>query len=328
MKRKVVLARNDYANFINAQNNRTNVYTTVYDFEHFSEKAKIESSVIIDRVFLDFDAHENDLDLAWRDVKVVMQLVHQKDYLHTLFFSGRGFHLFLFGKRTKNMRNVQTFFREIKAYLSSKVGSKNSLDDRVGQTTRLRRIPNTVNMSSSDENGNPYYCIPLTRFVLMCELEDILEIAKEPRLIPFKKEGKNEVLFPDAPPMAAIEGEISVPKTVGKLPMLPCLHNAVMTENPSHMSRAYLVSWYRDLISGYRDLVSGQQKMQTLELVVEELERVFADSDSVWLDWDKNETRKHARFTVFNNYNTPHCDKLISEGYCVGKCWRFPDADN
>ena len=36
-----------------------------------------------------------------------------------------------------------------------------TLDDSVGQSTRLRRVPNTVNMSSSDENGNPYYCIPL-----------------------------------------------------------------------------------------------------------------------------------------------------------------------
>ena len=119
-----------------------------------------------------------------------------------------------------------------------------------------------------------------------------------------------------------------MPNTVGKLPMLPCLHNAVMTENPSHMSRAYLVSWYRDLISGYRDLTTGAEKMKTLDLVVDELERVFSDSDSVWLDWDKLETKKHSRFTVFNNYNTPHCDKLISEGYCVGKCWRFPDASN
>ncbi len=328
MKRKVVLARNDYANFINAQNNRTNVYTTVYDFEHFSEKAKVESSVIIDRIFLDFDAHEDELDLAWRDVKKVMELVITKDYQHTLFFSGRGFHLFLFGERTNNMRNVQTFFREIKEYLKAKVGSKITLDDRVGQKTRLRRVPNTVNMSSADENGNPYYCVPLTVDDLSLSLEEILSIAKKPRHIPFKKGGKNEVVFPDAPPIEAIGGEISVPDTVGKLPMLPCLHNAVMTENPSHMSRAYLVSWYRDLLSGYRDLSSGQEKMKVLELVVEELERVFAESDSVWLDWDKNETRKHARFTVFNNYNTPHCDKLISDGYCVGKCWRYHDASN
>tara|TARA_R110002072_G_scaffold45239_1_gene125905 strand:- start:4332 stop:5306 length:975 start_codon:yes stop_codon:yes gene_type:complete len=323
MKRKIVRTRNEYADFINAQNNRTNVYTTVYDFEHFSEKAKVESSVIIDRIFLDFDAHEDNIDTAWRDVKQVMELIVNRNYLHTLFFSGRGFHLFLFGKPSETMRSVQVLFREIKEYLISKVGKSNTLDERVGQTTRLRRIPNTVNMSSSNSNGKPYYCIPLTVDDLSLDIEEILVLAETPRYIPFKKGGEIEVEFPQAPPMKALEGEIGVPKTVGKLPMLPCLHNAVMTENPSHMSRAYLVSWYRDLISGYRDLSSGQEKLKTLELIVEELERVFAESDSIWLDWDKNETRKHARFTVFNNYNTPHCDKLISDGYCVGKCWRY-----
>ena len=328
MRRKVVLARNEYADFINAQNNKTNVYTTVYDFEHFSEKAKVESSVIIDRVFLDFDAHTDNLDTAWRDVKQVMELIINRDYQHTLFFSGRGFHLFVFGEIADNMRNVQTFFREIKQYLISKVGKNITLDDRVGQTTRLRRVPNTVNMSSADNKGNPLYCIPLTVDDLSLNLESILALASSPRHIPFKKGGKNRVVFPNAPPLEAIGGEVSVPNTVGNLPMLPCLHNAVMTENPSHMSRAYLVSWYRDLISGYRDLTTTAEKTKTLELVIEELERVFAESDSIWLDWDKNETRKHARFTVFNNYNTPHCDKLISEGYCVGKCWRFPDANN
>tara|TARA_R110001599_G_scaffold85151_1_gene228874 strand:+ start:3097 stop:4071 length:975 start_codon:yes stop_codon:yes gene_type:complete len=323
MKRKIVRTRNEYADFINAQNNRTNVYTTVYDFEHFSEKAKVESSVIIDRIFLDFDAHEDNIDTAWRDVKQVMELIVNRNYLHTLFFSGRGFHLFLFGKPSETMRSVQVLFREIKEYLISKVGKSNTLDERVGQTTRLRRIPNTVNMSSSNSSGKPYYCIPLTVDDLSLDIEKILVLAETPRYIPFKKGGEIEVEFPQAPPMKALEGEIGVPKTVGKLPMLPCLHNAVMTENPSHMSRAYLVSWYRDLISGYRDLSSGQEKLKTLELIVEELERVFAESDSIWLDWDKNETRKHARFTVFNNYNTPHCDKLISDGYCVGKCWRY-----
>ena len=61
----------------------------------------VEDSVIIDRIFLDFDAHEDDLDKAWRDVKAVMELVISNDYKHTLFFSGRGFHLFLFGKEQK-----------------------------------------------------------------------------------------------------------------------------------------------------------------------------------------------------------------------------------
>ena len=40
--------------------------------------------------------------------------------------------------------------REVYDKCVEKVGIENTLDDRVGQPTRLRRVPNTVNMSSSD----------------------------------------------------------------------------------------------------------------------------------------------------------------------------------
>ena len=113
MKRKVVLSRNDYAEFVNAQNNRTNVYTTVYDFEHFSERAKIDSSVILDRIFLDFDAHGEKIEKAYRDVKVVMELVLEQEFEYTLFFSGRGFHVFIFGEPAEDMRSIEFFFGEI-----------------------------------------------------------------------------------------------------------------------------------------------------------------------------------------------------------------------
>ena len=324
-KRKIVLTRNKYVEFINAQNNRTNVYTTVYDFEHFSETAQIDSSVIRDRVFLDFDAHDDNLDIAWRDVKEVMNLIIENNYEHTLFFSGRGFHMFVFGEVTEDTRNIQSFFREIKEYLISKVGKVITLDDRVGQITRLRRVPNTVNMSSSDENNNPYYCIPLIEEDLSKPLSSILALASKPRLIPFRKGGKIKVKFPDAPPIEEVGGEVSVPEYTGKLPLLPCLHNAVMTENPSHMSRAYLVAWYRDLLTGRRNLVTREDKEKVLELIVKEIKNLVENNEGIWLDWNENETRKHARFTVFGNYKTPFCKTvLIPEGYCVGKCWRYP----
>lgn len=322
MKRKKMENKSEYIDFVKSHNNKTNVYTTVYDFEEFSEKMPIESSVIIDRIFLDFDAHEDELPMAWRDVKVMMSYVTLNDWQHTLFFSGRGFHLFIFGEVAETMRDVQTFFRQIKEVLDSEVG-ENTLDERVGQTSRLRRVPNTVNMSSSDGRGNARYCIPLTVDDLDLSVEDILSLAKKPRNIPFKKGGTKLVSFPKAPPIEAMEGEVSVPDSVGSIPMLPCLHNAVMVENPTHTARAYLVSWYRDLLSGYADLQTIEEKNKVLDLVVDELERVFADSETVWLDWDKHETRKHSKFTVFNNYNTPHCDTLITNGFCVGKCWRY-----
>ena len=328
MRRKIVLSKNDYISFVKAQNNRTNVYTTVYDFEHFSETAKIESSVILNRIFLDFDGHDGDLNNAYRDIKIIMDWVMLEDIKHTLFFSGRGFHLFLDGKETESIRNIQAYFKTVKDMLIAKVGKDITLDDRVGQTTRLRRIPNTVNMSSADNNGNPLFCIPLFYDDLSLHLNDLIALASKPRGIPFRKVGNNLVEFPEQPPIEAVEGEISVPFYEGKLPLLPCLHNSVMSENPSHMARAYLVSWYRDLLTQRTNLSSTEQKNKVLDMIVSEIESVFGEKENVWLDWDKNETRKHARFTVHGNYNTPSCDKLISEGYCIGKCWRFPDVNN
>ena len=142
----------------------------------------------------------------------------------------------------------------------SKVGEDITLDDRVGQTTRLRRVPNTVNMSSSDNEGNPYFCIPLVEEDLSNDVSHILSLASSMRLIPFRKGGKKRVKFPDAPPIEEVGGEVSVPKHTGKLPILPCLHNAIMVENPSHMARAYLVSWYRDLLTLRRKLTTGTEK--------------------------------------------------------------------
>ena len=137
--KKKMTTKNDYINFVKSHNNKTNVYTTVYDFEYFTETMPVEDSVIIDRIFLDFDAHEDDLDKAWRDVKAVMELVISNDYKHTLFFSGRGFHLFLFGKRAKDMRDVQALFKQIKSYLVMKVGKDNTLDERVGQKNKTEK---------------------------------------------------------------------------------------------------------------------------------------------------------------------------------------------
>ena len=142
-------------------------------------------------------------------------------------------------------------------------------------------------MSSSDNEGNPYYCIPLTKSDLSFNLEHILSLASEPRHLPFQMGGNNMVVFPKAPPIETVGGEISVPKYTGKLPILPCLHSAIMTENPSHMARAYLVSWYRDLLTGRQPINSLKEKQEVLDLIVAEIKQLVESNDEIWLDWDE-----------------------------------------
>ena len=88
----------------------------------------------------------------------------------------------------------------MKEVLKQVFSGKNTLDDRVGQPTRLRRVPNTVNMSSSDKEGNPYYCIPLIKEDLSFNLEHILELATKPRLLPFQMGGNKEGSFSKSTP--------------------------------------------------------------------------------------------------------------------------------
>ena len=326
MKRKIVRTKSEYVEFIKTQNNRTNVYTTVYDFSLFAETAKVESSVILDRVFFDFDAHESNIGEALEDLKIVLGYVRK--YQHTIFFSGRGFHLFVFGENAESIRGIQAFFREVKNHLALHhyANAPLTLDERVGQTTRLRRVPNTVNLASDNGKGIPYYCIPIFKEDIELGIEHILETAMSPRLIPRRLAGGDLISWPDMPPIELVGDEVKPVNVEGRLPILPCLYNAIMVENPSHMARVYLVSWYRDLLTQRQDLSTKENKEKVLNTIVNEIEKLVQSSDEVWLDWDKETTRKHARFTVFGNYNSPNCkSKLIPEGYCVGKCWRYPD---
>ena len=100
-----------------------------------------------------------------------------------------------------------------------------------------------------------------------------------------------------------------------------------MVENPTHQARYYLVSWYRTLLADNKKCYDAEQNSYILNTIVDEIKKI-AEHEKVWLDWDEEVTRYHAWYTVNNGggYMAPTCDKLISEGYCVGKCWRFPEV--
>ena len=89
MKRIIVKNKKQFQRFVASHNGKANVYTTVYDFEEFSETAKVDSSVILNRIFFDFDAHEDELAEAWEDTKCMISFL--KDANYNLFFSGRDF---------------------------------------------------------------------------------------------------------------------------------------------------------------------------------------------------------------------------------------------
>ena len=317
LRRQIINSREEFKTFLERFNNKMNCYTSVYDYRRFGDNQAIVPSVILDRLFLDFDSHGKPLDLSLQDTKLVVNYLIEKNYEFEIYFSGNGFHVFVYGGISDNIRDIQQFF-----YKLYPIASNGTLDKSGVQTRRLRRVPNTVNMNTNDF----LYCIPLKREDLTT-VSNIIALAKEPSFSPPIRYGNSKVAWPKAPSISVAPIEISTVKRVGKLPILPCLNNSIMVENPTHEARYYLVSWFRTLLADNKKCYDADKNAQIMDMIIDEIKKI-ASHDNVWLDWDEETTRYHSWYTVNNDggYMAPTCEKLISEGYCVGKCWRFPEV--
>jgi hypothetical protein len=312
MKRKIVKNKQEYLDWVNAYNGRMNCYTTVYDFEVFGENTKIDNSVILDRMFLDFDAHDEPLVNAYYDFVGVCTKYPEENIKFRPYFSGQGFHIIVYGELADDIRSIQRYY--------SRLATDYDTLDRTGiQTNRLRRVPNTENMKVGR------FCIPVN-IESEPSLDDILSLTDGIVADDFVY-GSNLVRWPEVEPISMSSVEIDVPDSIGRLPILPCLHNAITVENPSHYARVYLTQWYRDLLSIGQREISLEAQNQIIAKIMEEF-REIANVDGVWLDWDESKTRGHVEYIVSRGYNAPGCRSvLIPQGYCIGKCWRYNDED-
>ena len=322
--RVVVKTKEEYNEFIKMYNGKMNVFTSVYDYEYFTLNRGLEYSIILDRIFLDFDAHgdEGSLPDLYQEVVKMHNWLVDKDYKHSIAFSGRGFHMFVYGEVTGSIRRIKAFFdicRDV-------VNGSEYLDTVVINTSRLRRIQNTYHL------GAGRFCIPITLKDLHLGINHILSLTKSPRTIRAPTYGKGLVVWPDIKSMEAVEIEIDSVESPGNLPILPCLKNAVMVENPNHRARVLLVQWYNEILSEMAVLehgldckpreVVGNVLTTIKKEIVSEI-KTIADNEDTWIDYDSSKTKNHVDFIVRNRYMAPSCNTLINEGLCVGKCWRY-----
>ena len=314
MKRQIVKSEEEFRKWVSSYNGIMNCYTTVYDFADFTDNAKVDSSVILDKMFLDFDAHGEPLENAYEDFLGVHHYFVEQNIKHDTIFSGKGFHIIAYGEVADDIRCIQEYYTDL---------AKNypTLDRTGIQTNRLRRIPNTMNLST--EEGLYCYHInpePFGKF-MPNRIKTYLTYSRATNID--SPTGDKLIRWPKVKPVSVSETLIDVPEALGRIPILPCLQNAITVENPSHMARVYLVQWYRDLLSlGVRDVCSDQQE-EIVNSIMSELE-YLASKENMWLDWDEKVTKKHVEWIVSKGYHAPSCNgSLIPQGYCVGKCWRY-----
>lgn len=307
--RRVMHSKSEFIEWFNLHNGIMNCYTTVYDFAEYSESIQLDHSVILDRMFLDFDAHDKPLIEAYNDYDKLRDYYIDQEIKFDSFFSGKGFHMIVYGEVVDDIRRIQQYY--------TKMAIDYPTLDRTGiQTKRLRRLPNSMNLSSDG-----YFCIPLDK---KYDLDTILDLAKKPHLVSSRIEG-GLIKWPVVKSMELSDVEVEIPKPIGRLPLLPCLHNAITVENPSHYARVYLIQWYRDLLSLGDRHIGIQKQEEIIEAIMTELE-LIASGEDIWLDWDASKTRGYVSGIVRKGYNAAGCKSvLIPQGYCVGKCWRYTE---
>ena len=321
--RKVVENKEEYGQFVKAYNGKMNVYTSVYDYSDFTHNRGLEHSIILDRIFLDFDAHDGNLEEAHDAFMRVCGWLNSKDYKHSMAFSGRGFYIFVYGEVANNIRQIRAFFD-----LCVDVAQSPTLDASVINTARLRRVINTWNMLGGR------YCIPLIPSDRLNHLPYILTLSKGKRNVPVEGRyiGTKLVRWPEVKEFHALPIEIDSVESPGELPILPCLKNAIMVENPNHRARVLLAQWYNEILSEMAVLETGGftsprniggPALRTIKGSICKEVSTIADNENVWIDYNEQETHKHVSFIVDKRYMAPSCNTLINEGLCVGKCWRY-----
>jgi len=326
-KRVVVNDEGYFRQFVRDHNGKMNVYTSVYDYDEFSNNRGLEHTVNIDRIFLDIDAHSGELEQAYDDLKKLHKWLLAEDYIHNLAFSGRGFYIFVHGLRTFDLRRVKAFYN----ICHDVINKSKTLDSRVINTARLRRVQNTYHM------GAKKFSINLFSEDLDNSLEYILNLAKRPRHMPKKYYGSQKVDWPDVKKMEVAEIEIKSVESPATLPILPCLKAAVMTHNPLHQVRHYLVQWYNEMLTDMvifeenldcrQDEVGGEALNDIVSIICKEIDEIASNED-VWIDYNAPKTRKAVDYVVKKRYLAPSCQTLINNGYCVGKCWRYPKVNS
>lgn len=137
-KRQTVTSRREFSQWLTRRNGVTDCFISVYG----------DRQSIIDKIFIDIDA-------PYDEMMKLHTWLEDRDYKHIVFFSGGGYHIYIFTDRS-SLTFPKNALRTAQIYLTEESGV--NADRQVfGDVRRVARIPNTFNPKRG------LYCIPLGR---------------------------------------------------------------------------------------------------------------------------------------------------------------------
>lgn len=304
----IVYTMKEFLEKVNLHNHKTTCFTSLYAYDTINSNGKPDyESARITHIFLDLDNGN-----SRESVIKLHDYLMKNDLLHTMFFSGGGYHLYAATRHPNFLKNKKSAIFNAVTDISDKVGLKIGINEHsdidahtVGNIAQLVRVPNTWNFKRKK------YCIPINETHLQSLQE--LEYSYDHQnnwvtnyghtyldLEPYDREPDVKYRMPEID-----YGDSIGIENININSFLPCIKR-LLTEkfNKGHRYRFYIITYCKEL---------GLPLKDTIMLLKKYLEpRTYHHCCS--------EERQPIFIYRRGDLCFPSCQKLRSEGLCVGNC--------
>ena len=303
--RILIKSKQDAVKLINRCNSTKNIYRSVYDYERlrFNDYGKEEidpESVILDKVFFDFDPDESDVQHAFDDTKKLHEYLVKEDIKHTLRMSGGGYHVFVYTKNYEGLKDAKTALFNMHEHFCKKLTL--NIDFHVkGDIVRLARVADTYNLKRRR------YCINIYKEDLERGHEFIVDKAKQQngmarfygrRLLDVKEFDNGKITDYKIIPIEE-DVKLEINKNTFLQEVTPCVSVALAKGNPGWRERFYIITYLMN---------TGRMRSEIIKILSEYLTKKKLDHVL--------KSEHQIEYLMKKGLMFPTCQVIKREGFC------------
>lgn len=283
---RITVDREKFYKMINLINGKKRIFSSIYNYTGNFEYDRI--ALKVDKVFFDFDGPES--------LPYALTLIEEcisKGYQFIPFFSGAGFHVYVFTNSDKliNPKVALTKFQN---------QFKGMDRSSIGDVARVATIPNTYNVKRGK------FCIPLTIEDMKAGYDHMKDLAECQRF--------DARVYGDTPVnLTSYDGEYEEEPTIFDEPRIdtrkitelpPCINDILSYTKKGFRGRYLLIVYLKD---------AGYTKTQ-----IEDVIKEFCTDKEAKHCIDEE---KQVNYLYWKNIMFPSCEQIKSEGRCPEKAF-------
>lgn len=319
------------------KNGRSNAFFTAYGYRRTQapKHHRVEyNSAVVRHFVMDFDCKDfkqrgKDVEFSYmhEQVKRLHQHLLRNDYLHYIWFSGGGFHIWIPLSESFMPTDGWEVTRIKQGGRNLIANWQKELDLSCNDPTVAFDFAGMIRIPNSYNSKRGCWTIPLDdEEVMNLSHEELIDLSQDPRS-GYVKHGKKPInlILPkkkDNPFKTKKKMISNLPAiSLGKMIVLPCLAQAALGPgNPIHRARFHLAAFLAARLRWFfpPNSISIEEKEKHVEQIVS------ICGEQGWADWSEDITREQVRSIVVGNgsggYTPASCKTLMQEGLCTGKC--------